>query len=144
MVLTLAQTDSEQVAADLMKESYNDVMREQEMKLVAAPANIDLHPDPALAAKTSDLSAYARIFAGIVGVLSLLTPLMLLPGFIVLVLPAEIYAVGWVYDHILELRESRTRTTDSSSTGTVTLEVAKDWMTMSTLHYANGRFEVLE
>jgi hypothetical protein len=132
------------MAAELVTESQKAVLKDQEMKLVAAPANVDVHPDPALATKTGDLSAYARIFAGVVGVLALLTPLMLLPGLIVLVVPAEIYTVGWVYDSVLELRESGTKTTDSSLTATVTLETAKANMTLSTLRYTNGRFEVLE
>jgi hypothetical protein len=109
------------------------------MKLVAAPADIDVRPDPVLA--TTDLSAYARIFAGVVGVLALLSPLMLMPGFIVLVLPAEIYAVGYVYDRVLELRESGIKTLDSSYAGTMNLDYAKD---NTILRYTNGRFEVLE
>ncbi|MHA2070683.1 MAG: hypothetical protein ACW985_02715, partial [Candidatus Thorarchaeota archaeon] len=68
-----------------------------------------------------------------------------LPGLIVLVLPAEIYAVGWVYDRIMEFRGSETKTsTDSSSVGTVSLDAAKEKTTMSTLRYTNTLFEVLE
>ena len=141
----MAQTRTEQVAAELVTESHNAVTREQEMKLVAAPANTEDRPDSALVTKATDLSAYARIVAGVVGVLALLSPLTLLPGLIVLVLPAEIYAVGWVYDRIMELRGSETKTAaDSSSMGTVSLDAAKEKTTMSTLRYTNKIFEVLE
>jgi hypothetical protein len=133
------------MTGELVAESYNDAMRDQEMRLGTAPANIEVRPDPALVAKTTDLSAYARIVAGVVGSLALLSPLMLIPGLIVLVLPAEIYAVGWVYDRVMELRTSGTKTsTDGSSVGTVSLETAKTRSTASTLRYPNSHIEGLE
>ncbi|MHA2208570.1 MAG: hypothetical protein ACXABV_05320 [Candidatus Thorarchaeota archaeon] len=141
----MAQTRTEQVAAELETEFYNNVLKDQEMKLVAAPANIDVPPELSLAAKTTDLRVYARIAAGVVGILALLTPLMLLPGLIVLVLPAEIYAVGWVYDRVLELRESGTKATfDNSQTGTASLDAAKDRGLFVTHRYASDPFDVLE
>jgi hypothetical protein len=130
---------------ELVTESYNDAMRDQEMRLGTVPANIEIRPDPALVAKTTDLSAYARVIAGIVGSLALLSPLILLPGFIVLVLPAEIYAVGWIYDRVIEFRTSGTKTsTDGSSVGTVPLETAKTRSAALTLRYPNSHIEGLE
>ncbi|MHA2142449.1 MAG: hypothetical protein ACXADC_13255 [Candidatus Thorarchaeota archaeon] len=141
----MSGTRTEQVVAEPVTESQNALLRDQEVMPEAATANIEVHPDSALAATTTDLSIYARIAAGVVASLALLSPLMLLPGFIVLVLPAEIYVVGWVYDRIRELGGTETKTSgDSSSSGTVSLETAKEKATLSSLRYTNSLFDPME
>jgi hypothetical protein len=145
VVLTVSETRTEQVAAEPVTESQNSLLRDQEVSLEAATSNIEVHPDLALAATTTDLSIYARIAAGVVASLALLSPLMLLPGFIVLVLPAEIYAVGWVYDRVKELQGHGTRMSgDSSSMGTLSLEIAKEQATLSSLRYTNSLLDPIE
>jgi hypothetical protein len=133
------------VVAEPVVESQDVVMGNHEMKMETPSVNIEIHPDPVFLVTATDLGSYARVIAGIVGSLALLSPLILLPSLIVLVLPAEIYAVGWVYDRVMELRTSGTKTsTDGSSVGTVSLETAKTKSTASTLRYINSHIEGLE
>ncbi len=145
MVLTLSRTKTEQVAAELFTRSANAVVSEYEAGLDAAPVEIEVHPDSSLKVKTSNLSTYTRILAGVVGSVVLLSPLMLLPGLIVFVLPAEIYTVGWIYDRIIELQRGRVVSNpEGSTTGTVTLDEMKDKANLSALRYKGALLEPLK
>lgn len=145
MVQKLPDTKTEQVSAENAMESQEAFKKNQELRMETPSINIETHPDPVLLVKTTHSGSYARIVAGVVGSMVLLSPLLLLPGLILLVLPAEVYILGWTYDCVMELRGSGTKTpTYGPIEGTVPLELAKEQTSLSTLRYTNSRFEVLE
>jgi hypothetical protein len=126
-------------------ESQEVIKKNQELRMETPSINIETHPDPVFPVKTTHSGSYARIGAGVVGSMVLLSPLLLLPGLILLVLPAEVYILGWTYDCVMELRSSGTKTsTYGPIEGTVPLELAKEQTSLSTLRYTHSRFEVLE
>ncbi len=58
---------------------------------------------------TDGVNRYLHAALGVVAAGIALTPLLLLPGLIILVLPAEVYIIGRIYDDVTEARNTKNR-----------------------------------
>lgn len=64
---------------------------------------------------TDGVNRYLHAALGVVVAGIALTPLLLLPGLIILVLPAEVYLVGRIYDNVTEARNIKNRSEADNS-----------------------------
>jgi len=89
----------------------NHLERQKESEVV----NIGAPPQQAAVLAQQNVGAVLQTIAGAVLAIVMIVPLTIIPGLIMVVLPAEIYVLGRVYDNIVETRfrkDSISETTD--------------------------------
>ncbi|TFG06488.1 hypothetical protein EU522_01570 [Candidatus Thorarchaeota archaeon] len=80
------------------------MLKESEVQMNIGPINPVILPLDVVPAAPPNYGASLRVAVGLLVASLLLVPLLVLPGLVVAVLPAEIYLLGQVYDGIVDLR----------------------------------------
>jgi len=81
----------------------NHLERQMEPEVVS----IEAPPGQAAVIAQQNVGTVLQTIAGAVLAIVMIVPLALIPGLIVVVLPAEIYVLGRVYDNVVEMRSRK-------------------------------------